>query len=154
MRVLAERDGKVYGAITVEVPGDFEAPFVGALFPCLVWDHSGRFSETDRSAVARALLDAGCRYAVCGGQRCEAWEAAVDVEFVTRHADASQEALDAAHVMTTSHRGESPDDVAFFFVLNTNFDEHAFERYLVLHIGTGPAEHALEAAVRGWALDP
>jgi hypothetical protein len=42
----------------------------------------------ERAAVAKALLEAGCRYAVCGG--------------------------------------ESPDEVARFFVLNTSFDDHDY----------------------------
>lgn len=40
----------------------------------------------------------------------------------------------------TRHADESPDDVAFFFVLNTNFNEHDFKRFLVLHVGDGHAK--------------
>lgn len=42
--------------------------------------------------------------------------------------------------MTTWHADESPDDVAFFFVLNRNFNEHDFKRFLVLHVGDGHAK--------------
>ena len=55
--------------------------------------------------------------------------------------------------MTTWHTGETADEVAFFFALNTNFDNHEFTRYLVLHVGTGPAREELDAAVRKYALD-
>jgi hypothetical protein len=35
----------------------------------------------------------------------------------------------------TRHADESPDDAAFFFVLNTSVNEHDFKRFLVLHVG-------------------
>ena len=48
---------------------------------------------------------------------------------------------------------ESPDDVAFFFVLNTNFNEHDFKRFLVLHVGDGHAKGEVDAAVRRHAVN-
>jgi hypothetical protein len=75
------------------------------------------------------------------------------MEFVAKHLDDPDEVREATHVMTTSHDGESPDDVAFFFVLSTNFDDHDFSRYLVLHIGSGPVKAQVDAAVRKYALN-
>lgn len=118
---LIEKDGKLFEAITVDHAGQLKLPFVDVLFPCLIWGHDGRSTDAKRSVIASALLDAGCRYAVCGGENCDAWHEAVDVEFVKRHIDDPDDVLDSVHVMTTSHDGEAPDDVAFFFVLNTNF---------------------------------
>jgi hypothetical protein len=153
MDVLAENEGKIYRAIAVDGPGGFVSPFPGALFPCLIWDHEGRFTDADRSAVAKALLEAGCRYAVCGGESCEAWHDAVDTEFVRQHLADPEDVREAVHVMTTWHDGESPDDVAFFFVLNTDFDDHDFSRYLILHVGTGETTEQVDAAVRRYALN-
>jgi hypothetical protein len=152
MEILAEHEGKVYGAITIGDPDDFVSPFRSALFPCLRWDHDGSFTDAERSAIAKALLEAGCRYAVCGSTNCEAWHLAFDMEFVEAHLNDPDEVRDSVHVMTTSHNGESPDDVAFFFVLCTNFDDHEFRRYLVLHVGSGPAKVQIDAAVRKYAL--
>jgi hypothetical protein len=151
MDVLAESDGKVYRAITINSSSDFTSPFSETLFPCLIWDHDGHFSDEDRSTVALALINAGCRYAVCGGENCEAWHDAVDREDVKRHIDDSEEIRDAELVMTTWHDGESPDDVAFFFVLNTNFADHEFQRYFALHVGTSAARDLVDAAVRKYA---
>lgn len=148
MNVLAENDGKIYARATIDGPDAFASPFSGALFPCLVWDHDGRFTDAGRSAIAKALLEAGCRYAVCGGQNCEAWHDAIDAVFVEAHIEDPDDVQDTAFVMTSWHDGESPDDVAFFFVLNTNFDDHDFKRYLVLHVGTGPAEVEVDSAVQ------
>ena len=153
MDLLVETEGKVYRAIAIDGPRGFASPFPDALFPCLIWDHDGHFTEAQRSAVARALLKGGCRYAVCGGQSCEAWHDAVDTAFVEQHLDDPEELREAVHVMTTWHAGESPDDVAFFFVRNTNFDRHDFKRYLVLHVGTGKTREQVDAAVRGYALN-
>lgn len=152
MEILAEHEGKVYGAITIGGPDDFVSPFRSSLFPCLIWDHGGSFTDAERSAIAKALLEAGCRNAVCGGKNCEAWEPAFDLEFVEAHLNDPDEVRDSVHVMTSSHDGESPDDVAFFFVLSTNFDDHEFRRYLVLHVGSGPAKAQVDAAIRKYAF--
>lgn len=153
MEVLAEREGKIFGAIGIDAPGDFMSPFTGLPFPCLIWDHEGVFSGAQRTAVAKLLLQAGCRYAVCGGRNCEAWHAAVDLEVVRQHVEASEDTREALHVMTTGHEDENPDDVAFFFVLNTNFDFHDFDRYLVVHVGDGDTKAEVDAAVRRYALN-
>jgi hypothetical protein len=152
MDVLAENEGKIYRAIAIDAPEDFASPFPGALFPCLIWDYDGYFTNTQREVVARALLEAGCRYVVCGGERCEAWHDAVDSAFVQQHLDDPEDVRAAVHVMTTWHDGESPDDVAFFFVFNTNFDDHDFRQYLVLHIGARKTKEQVDAAVRAYAL--
>jgi hypothetical protein len=115
--------------------------------------HSERFTAAQRSEVANRSLQAGCRYAVCGGQSCEPWHDAVDEEFVRQHSDVPDESADAAHVMTTWHADESPDHVAFFFLLNTNFTEHDFKRFLVLHVGDGHAKGEVDAAVRRHAVN-
>lgn len=153
MDVLAEKEGKIYRAVAIDAPNDFISPFSGLLFPCLIWDHDGGFSEAQREVVANRLLQAGCRYVVCGGQNCEAWHYAVDIEFVRQHSDDSEEVLEAVHVMSSWHTGESPDDVAFFFVLNTNFDYHDFVRFLVLHVGDCRTRKEVDAAVRRYALN-
>lgn len=153
MNVLAENDGRTYASVAIDAPADFVSPFPGALFPCMIWDHDGRFTAAQRSEVANRLLQAGCRHAICGGQSCEAWHDAVDEEFVRQHSDVPDESADAAHVMTTWHADESPDDVAFFFVLNTNFNEHDFKRFLVLHVGDGHAKGEVDAAVRRHAVN-
>lgn len=153
MSLLVGSEGKTCVVMMINAPGDFVSPFPGALFPCMIWDHEGRFTEAQRGEVARRLLQTGCRYAVCGGRNCDAWHGAVDEEFVQQHLDDPEETIDDVHVMTTSHADESPADVASFFVLNTNFGGHCFAHYLVLHVGDGPAREEVDAAVRRYALN-
>jgi hypothetical protein len=153
MNVLAETGSKTYAALAIDAPEEFASLCHGALFPCMIWDHDGRFTEAQRRDVAKRLLQAGCRYAVCGGHNCEAWHDAVDAEFIRQHVDDPDENRDAVHVMTTWHADESPDAVAFFFVLNTNFDDHDFNHYLVLHVGDGHTQAEVDAAVRRYAFN-
>jgi hypothetical protein len=151
MDVLAEREGRTFVAVTLTNVSEFQAPFPGALYPCLIWGHDVRVTDEARLTLASALLDSGCRYAVCGGADCEAWHDSVDVEFVKRHLDDSEQQLEASFVMTTWHRDEPPDDVAHFFVRNTNFDSHNFKHFVVLHVGNGPERDLVNAAVRKYA---
>ena len=148
MEVLAEVAGRTYGSVAVSAPADFTSPF-NAPFACLIWEHGAASTEDERAAFADRLLAAGCSYAVCGGANCEAWHDAVDEAVVARMvADGADE---PAHVMTTWHDGEGPDDVASFFVLNTDFGEHKFQQYLVVHVGTSDEKGRVDEAVRGHA---
>ena len=152
MDILAENEGKIYARAAVDGQTPFAPPFSGVPFPCLIWDYDGCATDAARSAIAKALLDAGCRYAVCAGKNCEAWHDAVDAELVLAHLHESDEVTDPAMVLTTWHEGEGPDEVAFFFVLNTNYGDHDFRRYLVLHVGTGTTQKQVDTAVRKYAL--
>src|SRR5262245_16209743 len=100
MELIAENEGRIYGSVIIERPGDFAAPFAGEVFPCLLWDHWGSFTDAEQAAVAAPLIHAGCRYAVCGGKGCEAWHEAIDMEFVARHLDDSEEIRESMHIMT------------------------------------------------------
>jgi len=41
---------------------------------------------------------------------------------------------DEAFTMTTSHEGESVEDVMFFGLMNTSFSSHSFDRFFVLFV--------------------
>lgn len=86
-------------------------------------DHDGRLPAASRDEVARALLESGCRYAVCAGANASEWETTVDLAFV-RATSGSDGSAEDAGVMTTSHAAEAVEDVGFFFVSCTNFGEH------------------------------
>jgi hypothetical protein len=111
-------------------------PFDGRCFPCLLWDSGDARTIEERHRLVSGLLEQGCRYFVCGGSNPSAWEDAADEAHVAMTLDASHSERNARLVMTTAHRGESEDDVAFFFVLNTSFDHPRFSDFLVLVIGT------------------
>ena len=147
MKLLLEHRGRRYFAIALQAAALIEPPFSGAVFPCLLWDHEGGASPEQKSALAGSLIDGGCRYAVCGGRENGDWEEAFDLAYVHRHGDKSDEEQDRYFVMTTSHRDQPAGDVAFFFVFNTNFGEHDFREYLILHVGTPRAEEPVDVWV-------
>ena len=118
--------------LIVEEPEDFTLFFKRTPYPCLIW--AGRStSAAFKADLVRRLIQSNCRYVVCAGTECQAWETAADEAFVNSDADFNPP--DERHVMTTAHEGESPDEVAFFFVNLTNFDDHDFRRYAVMFIG-------------------
>jgi hypothetical protein len=126
-------DGQRTFLLRVMAPDeDLGDPFDGELYPALVWD-TRPASEAQKRRMARSLIASGCRYVVCGGVESEAWEHAADRAYTEQ--DLPEPVPDELFVMTTSHRGEEVDDVAFFFVHNTNFGDHDFTRYLMLLVG-------------------
>lgn len=117
-------------------------PFGGAPYPAMVWS-MGLTTATQKHQLCADLIGTGCRYLVCGGVECRAWEDAADEE-----RDLA-ESVGLDFVMTTSHRGEPEDEVAFFFVHLTNSDQHEFTRYLIVLVGSDdPVKARLTAAVR------
>jgi hypothetical protein len=113
-----------------------QPPFEGRCFPCLLWDFEGGHTAEQRHAVVAALINHGCRYFVCGGHDASIWEDAADEAHVMMTLDAPESEREVRMVMTTAHEGESMDDVAFFFVRNTNFDAHTFTDLLVVAMGS------------------
>ena len=152
MHLIAQYNGRSFYSDHLAMPFHLQPPFADVFFPCLIWDHTGEMPVAAKSGVARTLLKAGCRYAVCGGMECEAWHDIFDEVHIAHTLGLPTDEADRDLVMTTWHTAESPDDVAFFFVLNTNFGPHDFERFLVLHVGTGRQQQDVEQAVRRYAL--
>jgi len=142
-------------AFFLRVLGPDEAlgsPFGGEPYPALVWA-TRPAPDAEKRRLADALIATGCRYVVCGGVECWQWEHAADRAFIEQ--DLPEPQADERFVMTTSHRGEPEDDVAFFFVQNTCFGDHDFARYLVLLVGDhAPTRERLIAAIREHAAGP
>lgn len=128
------------------------SPFDGEPYPVLVWA-TRPASDAEKRRIADALIASGCRYVVCGGVECREWEHAADRAYIEQ--DLPEPVPDERFVMTTSHRGEPEDDVAFFFVNNTCFGDHDFARYLVLLVGEDDGvRQRLTAAIREHAAGP
>jgi hypothetical protein len=133
LELIHEQDGREYWLQVLGATADFQPPFAGAPYPVLLWDTAGDRSLEDLATLAAALIDSGVRNAVCGGRECERWHDALDTAFLAQ--GLSGEEYESRFVMTSWHTDESPDDVAFFFVWNTNFDDHDFRRFLVVQLG-------------------
>ena len=137
-------DGKrEFFSIRLARPTAFETPFSES-YPCLLWDHSGEWSVAERSTLIASLLRTDCRYAVCGGISCEKWHDEIDLAFITTIPEAEQ---DARFMMTSWHTDKPPLEVAWFFAWNTDFDEHEFQRFLVIELGVDVTNTSLESIV-------
>lgn len=148
MRRLTQHDGRNFHAADLAGLEPLAPPFAGERFPCLVWDHVGGWSPEEKVEFAARLIAGGCRYAVCAGKSAKEWEDAFDLAFEREHADEPDDAGAGEFVMTTTHEGETPAEIAHFFVHCTNFEEHDFRSYLLLQLGRGPEASAIEDAIR------
>lgn len=149
MLFLAQGERRFH-MVSLGRPDDAFEAFDGRLFPCLILDSAGDWPPEERSRLARRLIAMGCRYAVCAGETCAQWEHEVDSAFIDLELTETQR--QDRFVMTTSHADETLDDVAFFFVYQTNFNQHAFDDLLVLQLGNDPAiATQLQALVKSHA---
>ena len=151
MRALVDTPNRTIHVVALDEPHVMPMPFGGQPYCCLLWDHEGRAGLAWQAAVAHDLVSSGCRYVVCGGANSEAWHDAVDDECITF--DSSGELVEVPLVMTTWHDGESPEEVAEFFVHCTGVETLEFTRFLILHVGKSASREALDQAVLANALE-
>ncbi len=123
-------------------PDDLAIPFGGENFVAVIWAADGTAGETDRTTVVSKLIDAGCRYIVCGGVNCEQWHDDADLVWVNLDLQSDPSRSEMPMVMTTWHNGEAADEVAVFAADCANFDEHDFRNYVVLIVGEDSARLA------------
>jgi hypothetical protein len=153
MELLTTRDGKEVWFHQIERPFQFDLPFPGRQYVAIVFSNDESVTDAERQSVARALFASGCRYGVFAGHACGVWECALDTACI--ESDPDYEPSDEAFTMTTSHEGESIEDVMFFGLMNTSFDSHDFDRFLVLGIGSraGLREEVQAAIQSVWYED-
>ena len=142
---IIEMDGKHYGSLSIESLSEFAYPFPAPQYPCLIWDHGSDFSIDEIYDFTHVLIKTGCRYLVCGGERCELWHDLMDEAIVMTEVDSGKD-LDL--IMTTWHTNKSPEEVADFFIRCAKLDDCEFTHYLVLHMGTGDGHNVVNEAVR------
>jgi hypothetical protein len=144
--------GDRYWWCALSSAAEFVVPVRDSPFSLLLWDVAGGWSASERVRLANALLDAGCRYAVCGGVDCEVWHDTIDWAFVDREI-ANNHA--ARLVMTTGHTDEPIEDVVQFFVLHARLPGEDLREHLVVQIGQDwDIENDLQLWVRGWVQHP
>ncbi len=128
-------DGRRVFYLRVLAPGEgIDAPFGGDPYPALTWATVPTTDE-QKASLCTDLIASGCRYVVCAGEECEAWEETADEVIIARERLQGEEVPDAEFVMTVSRTDETMDDVGFYFVRCTRFGKHDFTRYIVLLIG-------------------
>jgi hypothetical protein len=136
MQEIATSGGRTFWLLQQPEPLRPSVAFDGRCFACLLWDSGSERTVEQRHLVVAALIEAGCRYFVCGGDAPSAWEQAADEAFVMMTLRASEPEVAERLVMTTAHETESEAKVVLFFVSCTNFSTHSFTDFLVLTIGS------------------
>ncbi len=132
--------------LTIKEPSDFRLPFQQKPYPCLIWANEETSSDFKVELVSK-LIEMDCRYIVAAGKECGQWHDAGDV--ASLESDESYAPPDERFVMTSWHQDETPDEVAFFFALNTSFNDHYFQDFLIVLVGQNrQVESALLDAMR------
>ena len=154
MQPFLEHDDRRFYRQVIGRAAEFEPPFGGTPYPCLVWNHGDPLDESDAGVLADSLITSNCRYIVSAGVDCESFHDAADQAFIRRLSHLPEQVQDERFVMTTWHSHEPMDDTTFFFAFNTSFGDHDFHELLVLHVGGSPSDHAaVEASIRREVLD-
>ena len=154
MDLLTIREGKEVWFHQMVRPFRLDPPFLGRRYVAIVFSNDKDATEAERQLVSCALFESGCRYGVFAGHACTFWETALDAACIESAPD--YKPSDEAFTMTTSHEGESVEDVMFFGLMNTALISYEFDRFLVLFIGhrVGMREE-VEAAIQSvWCEDP
>jgi hypothetical protein len=87
-----------------------------------------------RTRVCDWLVSTGCRYALCWGNNCDAWEDWIDQTSVMRALDHPDAAAADEVLMTTSHANDDLSQM-FWFSKNCAFVEGVdFQEVLILHV--------------------
>ena len=115
--------------VTIQKPSDTSSIEVKTPFACLLYSNQKKVSSDEMGLVANWLVNSGCRYAVCAGLKCEEWHDTIDTADTIR--DLNTQNL----IMTTWHKNETVEDVVWFWLNLTDFEDIAFENYLVLLVG-------------------
>lgn len=136
MQLRAFDDGRQIWAHTLgpHASGWQDPPFDGAPFVCLVVNDILDLPHVIQNELASRIVAARCRFAVCAGFASPAMEDAIDWAHIAVCTD--EEHADGSLILTTSHRDESEEDIAFFLLNCTNFGNHSFMHYLILFVGT------------------
>ncbi len=105
-----------------------EAPYV-----CLVYSNQENTGDSEMEAIANWIISSGCRYAVCAGIDCSEWHDAIDTAYIM--SDPNYSPPDSRFIMTSWQTEESIEDIVWYWLELTNYDDNIFENYLLLIIG-------------------
>jgi hypothetical protein len=133
MKMIAERDEKKIWFHALSRPYELSAPFQGSEYVCILFINDEATNSEEQAQLSAQIVSSGCRYAVCAGYRCSTWDDSIDMASLEAN---NFEVKNETFVMTTWHENESVEDVIFYGLMNTMFDDLVFSRYLVLMVGS------------------
>jgi hypothetical protein len=133
MEMIAERDEKQIWFHALSRPYELSASFQGLEYVCILFVNDETINSEEQAQLSAQIISSGCRYAVCTGYRCSTWDDSIDMASLEVN---NFEFKDETFVMTTWHENESVEDVIFYGLMNTMFDDLVFSKYLILTVGS------------------
>jgi hypothetical protein len=138
---------KIISIVTIQKPSDTSSIEVKTPFACLLYSNQEKVSSNEMESIANWLVNSGCRYAVCAGLKCSEWHDTIDT------ADTIRDPHIQNLIMTTWHKNETVEDVVWFWLNLTDFEDIAFENYLALLISDSKAiEEKIQQAIQNNSL--
>jgi hypothetical protein len=132
----------------VQRPFVFESPVPGREFVLFLYQGVEIASTDEFCLLSDAFIDQRCRYAVCAGHQCGAWDDSIDSSYVMAEIDGRK----LPDVMTTWHTDWPLDETVDFLVRDTRVDDEVPEVFVVLVLGGDEtlAERIRSAVVAGF----
>ena len=121
-------------------PFHFESPCSGEDFAMLLAVLDDTVDPDEQAALSGSFVAQGCRYAICYGHGCSTWDDSIDYSFIFTDPNFTPPA--DRFVMTTWYDNEPIEDVADFFVRNTNFGTFEPVRFMLVALGGTPEQFA------------
>lgn len=114
-------------------PFVYASPYPGEDHTLLVCVADESVTDVERAIVATEIIAAKCRYAVCWGYDCSAWDTAIDCACI--ETDENFSPPYETFVMTTWHEDELLEDAIEFWWMNTWFDGYQSTKFAILVVG-------------------
>jgi hypothetical protein len=147
MTLLATKDRQEIWFQQLERPFAFQSSFPGHRYVAILFSHDETVTDDERRQVAHALFSSGCRYSVFAGHVCSDWAYALDR--ICIESGPESHVSDEAFTMTTSHAGQSVEDVILFGLTCTSSRSHDFSRFVILFVGSRAGlREEVEAGIR------
>jgi hypothetical protein len=152
VELLASKGNKEVWLLQLDKPYNLESTFVGIDYVCILFNNDQNISNQEQNRISEQLVRSGCKYAVCAGFNCSSWDDSVDWAYLAT--DDDYDPPDETLVMTSWHEKESISEVIFFGLNGTNFDDHNFEKYLILFVGyKKDLKNEIEKAIQSQWID-
>jgi hypothetical protein len=119
--------------ITLRSPFDVSDIKIKSPYACLIYSTQKDVTDEEMQQVSDWIISSGCRYAVCAGIKCSEWHDSIDWSYIA--SDPNYSPPDSRFIMTSWHTDESIEEVVWFWLVLTNYDDNIFENFLLLIIG-------------------
>lgn len=150
MKLFIKKEQKEIWFCQLDKPYDFTTPFSDEPFVCILFNNEQFICNDDQNKISDGLVLLNCRCAVCAGYNCSSWDDSIDWAYLSTDEDYNPP--DETFIMTTWHDREPIEDIIWYGLNNTNFDDIVFNKYLILFVGfkKGLKKEVERAIINQW----